>query len=196
MPSTLDATPGGVASNTYASLAEANLYFDDTLNTTDWTNASSDNQSRALLMATRILEDTVRWQGVPASSAQALSWPRRGILTQVSEDSGGVFFRRQIIKTLGGLLSPLGIELPYNEIPQFLKNATAELARSLLQGDRIVEQDSGKINSITIPGLSIGSFGGGGSSTQRSFIPPHVYQMIAFYALTVMGHTPRRVIRT
>lgn len=175
--------PGAVDSNAYVSVAESDAIFDTTLNADIWLASSQANKERAILLSTRTLENTVRWRGVPTSSTQALSWPRCGILTQVSE-------------TGGGLLNPIGVELPSDTIPDFLKRATAELSQSFLESDRISEQDSGVISSIAIPGLAIGLASGGSSSAKRSLIPPHVYEMIAFYAETVMGHTARRLVRT
>lgn len=188
-------TPGATNSNSYATVAESDSYHDTILNADVWINATTTNQERALIMATRLLDSMVTWKGIPASSDQALQWPRRGVLTQVSASGGGVFFRQQTIAIYGGLLNPLGVELASDAIPQFLKDATSELARSLLTSDRIDEQDSGNISSIEIPGLTIGYLGSG-SSSKRKLLPPQVYHMIGFYIESMVGYTPRRVIRS
>lgn len=187
-------TPGGTTSNSYASLTEAQSYIDTILYAEAWAEATENDQKKALISSTRMLENLCEWKGSPVSSSQALKWPRRGVLTRVSATGGGTSFHSHY-HAYGGILTPLGVELPEDEIPQFLKDATTELARSLLISDRISEQDSGNVSSIAIPGLTIGYLGSG-SNSKRKLIPPQVYQMIAFYADTVFGHTVRRVIRS
>ena len=194
MPS-LIVTPGATNANSFCSVSESDSYHDTILNAEVWTNATTANKERSLIMSTRLLSDLVVWKGIVSSETQALPWPRRGVLTQISASGGGVFLHQQTINIYGGLLNPLGVELPYDAIPQFLKNATAELARLLLTSDRIDEQDSGNISSIEIPGLTIGYLGSG-SNSKRKLLPPQVYTMVAFYLESMMGYTPRRVVRS
>lgn len=97
MSLTLDATVGGAASNTYATLLEAQAYFDSRLPLTGWDDA--DSQEVLLAMATRTLDAMAvphrtlkiakdgsqyfyvsrAWTGSPASVAQRLAWPRLGM---------------------------------------------------------------------------------------------------------------------
>ncbi len=189
----LDTTPGGISSNAYVSVSESDLYHDTILNGDAWINASTANKARALIMASRLLDDLCEWRGIPSSSGQALKWPRRGVITQISADGGGLLSLHKI-NIYGGLINPIGVELPSDEIPTFLKNATSEFARTLLISDRIDEQDSGNISSIAIPGLTIGYLGSG-SSSKRKLLPPNVYTMVAYYIQSMMGYTPRRLIR-
>jgi len=140
----LDATVGGPASNSYVTLAEADAYFATRLFATAWTSATDPQQEAALISATRLIDAkitqpwtsanlpdgfTVRrvatlgpdqqaftvWNGEPASSTQALAWPR------------------------SGMVDKLGNELADDVLPQSLKDAVCELALLLLQGDRTVE---------------------------------------------------------
>lgn len=94
MPTIIEA-PGGVTSNSYETLAEANIYFDERLPlATPWV-ASGDAAIRSLLMATRVLDAMNRphrtlrlingtnfyytsrqWTGARASATQRLAWPR------------------------------------------------------------------------------------------------------------------------
>lgn len=180
---TLIVTAGAANANAFVSTAEADAIMDTTLNADIWITALQVNKERAILQATRTFENCCRWKGIATSSGQALSWPRRGIFMELSATNGGLF-------------NHLGVELAYDAIPDFLKRATTELAQAFLTSDRIAEQDSGVISSIAIPGLAIGLASGGSSSAKRTLIPPQVYQIIAFYAESVMGHTSRRVVRT
>lgn len=95
---TLDATVGGVAANSYATLAEALLYYETRLPVDGWENA--DDQSILLMMATRVLDALAMpmrtyvppqggqpgyyitrraWAGSPATLSQKLAWPRLGL---------------------------------------------------------------------------------------------------------------------
>lgn len=132
MPTAIDATVGGVASNSYETQAEANTYFDDRLPLAPPWVASGDTAIRALLMATRNLEQfgqsirllvtpaggvpayyrvARRWTGSPASPTQRLSWPRVGMF----DNNGNA--------------------IPSNVIPQELKDAESEFAGQLLKTD-------------------------------------------------------------
>jgi hypothetical protein len=140
----LDATVGGPSSNSYLTVAEADAYFDTRLFSTVWTSATTQQKEAALIQATRTIDAkvtqpwtfenlpdgfTIRrvallgpdqkaftvWNGEPASSTQALAWPRTGMVDK------------------------LGNELADDVIPQGLKDAVCELALLLLQSDRTVE---------------------------------------------------------
>lgn len=190
---TLIITPSSASANAYCSVAEADAYAETILHAEAWNEAETLDKEKAILYATRMMDDLCEFAGAPSSSSQALKWPRRGVLTRISATGGGSFYHHYV-RTTGGILNEFGVELPYDTIPQFLKDATAELARTLLISDRVSEQDSANVSSIAIPGLTIGYLGSG-SNSKRKLISPTVYQMIAFYATYVYGHTNRRVVR-
>ena len=77
MPTAIDATVGGVAANSYITVAEGDTFAADVLGTVAWSAATSDNKIRALLIATARL-DELEWIGAMAATTQALSWPRTG----------------------------------------------------------------------------------------------------------------------
>lgn len=103
----VDATVGGVASNSYVTTAEAGTYFEARL-LTDWPLVTQDDRARALVWATRLLDDWVEWAGSPATYTQRLAWPRWGLL-----------------KVNGDLIQ-------VTELPDGLKAATCELAWGLI----------------------------------------------------------------
>ena len=72
----LDDTVGGEDSNTYINLADAEIYFEKRLDSTDWDNATDAVKDEALAMATRMLDDAYNFVGTIHTSAQALRWPR------------------------------------------------------------------------------------------------------------------------
>jgi len=71
----IDATVGGAASNSYGTLAEASTFIDTRLNRDAWEDADPADQERALISATRWL-DEFDYIGDIATNTQALKWPR------------------------------------------------------------------------------------------------------------------------
>ena len=102
---TVTATVGGASSNSYVTTAEGDTYFDERLNTSNWTD--EDDKARAVIEATRLL-DREQFAGERAAQSQALKWPRVGTY---NED---------------------GYEYASDAIPTFIKHATLELALRLL----------------------------------------------------------------
>lgn len=135
---TLDASVGGTSSNSYATLAEAESYIDTLVPSTlqdTWLDAGEEDQARALIMATRLLDSSYDWFGEVVSLDQALLWPRRGVLRPgVSEMPVG-----------GGAINmwqtPFGVLLPEDAIAPQIRDATVELARQLLSADRTADSD-------------------------------------------------------
>src|SRR5678815_4418488 len=108
----LIATPGAADANTYATDIEADAYNESRLHTEDWTNASDTDKEAALIDAARLLDASFKWTGTPASSVQALTWPRTGMFTRN------------------------GFPIDPTIIPLELKNAQSEFARQLVSVDR------------------------------------------------------------
>lgn len=107
---TVTATVGGASSNSYVTTAEADTYFDERLQATNWTGGDADDKSRAVIQATRLL-DREEFRGEKASQSQALKWPR---IWTFNED---------------------GYEYASDAIPTPIKHATFELALRLLNDD-------------------------------------------------------------
>lgn len=66
-------------SSSYVKEADANAYFSSRLYATAWTEAHVEDQKKALIMATRFLDQSFSWRGEPAKATQALAFPRTGI---------------------------------------------------------------------------------------------------------------------
>lgn len=118
---TLVATPGASNANSYCTVAEANTYHDERLFTDDWTGASDDDKTKALIWATRQLDQMYAWAQFPTDSrddGQALQWPRSGVV-DVDE-----------ISTIDD-----------DVVPRELKWATAEFARQLIVANRTADSD-------------------------------------------------------
>lgn len=128
MPVTVVATAGASNANSYLSVAAADDLANLYLGTLSWATASTDNKGRALIMATRYL-DELSYIGDKATTTQALLWPR-------SEAECGDW------------------SFTSSEIPQPIKQATFDLAEYLLgsgNGDALLGSGAG--SSELIPGI-------------------------------------------
>ena len=113
MPSTPVTTPADSA-NSYATIAEANTYLDDSVRAGSWEFLDDDSKARALLTATRML-DRATWDGEKSDPDQTLEFPRTGLA-----DYGSTQFPGPIIE------------------------ACIELAYELTQDDEIETTSQGK----------------------------------------------------
>jgi len=131
MAVTVDATVGGANSNAYLTAAQATSYFEGRLDTAPWTDASSDEKNRALVMATSRLEQE-RYVGSPTSDTQRLQWPRDSV-----PDLWGSYYDN-------------------DAIPRYVIEATAELALALLK-DNTLLADSGleAFTEVSVGPLSV-----------------------------------------
>ena len=112
MAATIDATLQGASANSYVTLAEANAYFETVPHDEHWTG-SDDAKNRVLITATRYL-DNFEYYGERCTTTQALKWPRKEYKVD-------------------------GVKMDCTFIPQPVKNATFELAHSLLyKGEALV----------------------------------------------------------
>lgn len=126
-----DTTVGGANATSYTTLAEASVYFSQRLNSTTFTAAASATQEVALMHATRTLDEWVEWIGSRATEEQNLRWPRYG-----AQDRDGYAFDSDII-------------------PNFLKDATAELAIYLMGADRTAEPDTKGFKELQVGSLKL-----------------------------------------
>lgn len=110
----LDATIGGSSSTSYVTLTEANDYFSDRLNVTEWDAADNETREKALITATRRIDEET-FRGLKASTTQALKWPRVGVY-----DEDGLIFAS-------------------DSIPERVKQATFMAALELLKADYLAE---------------------------------------------------------
>ena len=105
MAATIDATLQGASSNSYATLADANAYFETTPDEATWSDKTDDQKNRAIISATRYI-DGFEFYGDRCTTTQALKWPRKEFKAD-------------------------GVEIDCTFIPDEIKIATFELARAL-----------------------------------------------------------------
>ena len=144
----LDATVGGTTANSYVTLDEAVAYMETNLYAASWLDLDSDVQEQTLMMATRQL-DTLCFLGQKATAAQALKWPRTGLVSD-------------------------GYPVPSDVIPMAIKIATCEQARVVAGRDTTAQSDAEVQGLEKIKAGSVELvFKEGGSSSGKS-VPPTV----------------------
>ena len=105
--------------NSYADVTDGNAYHEGHLYASAWTAATADNKAASLVMAARVIDAEFQFNGVKASAAQALQWPRSNCRDPDAVATSG---------NAGVVAS--------NVVPKGVTDATCELARELLLLDR------------------------------------------------------------
>ena len=147
MPTAIVTTIGAVNANSYVSLADSDLYFDDRLNSQGWTTAAADDKQRALLMAAARLNDE-NWRGDRVKTTQSLAWPRNDVEKKDAISYGTFGY--------GGGFGFYEAYLP-TEIPRPVVLAQMELALAYLEG--FDDGESGVIGSFSSDGISVSETG-------------------------------------
>lgn len=161
MACTIVATAGSASATSYATIAQGDTYHETHLYADDWVDAGDDEKCKALQMATRMLDQQYEWIGSVSSSDQALLWPRSGVV------------------------GPNGYLEANDEIPIRIVQATAELARQLIAGDRTVDSDieTQGIKSVNAGDVAV-EFSGAGVAKP---IPDSVNAMVSCYGVKTGG---------
>jgi len=160
--------------NSYASLAYADSYHEYHRNPATWTEADDADKEQALRMATWWLDQTYgdRWIGLKSTQEQALDWPR------------GLAYDRN------------GYQVPDDEVPNRLKDATCEMAlRYLLAPDELMPdvevQDQGILSeSNAVGALSSSTTYAGGKSYEKRFTA--AYRLLTTSGLIEGGNWANR----
>lgn len=121
-------TPGGIDSNSYVSLAEAEAFAPTFMGAT-WPD-DDEAQEAALIEATRVADSYFSFVGTIATDEQALRWPRKGAF-----DADGR-------------------ELSDTEIPNALKRAVFRLALYLNDNTGLTMSDSA-VTSLKVGSISL-----------------------------------------
>jgi len=147
---------GLTTSNAYATVAQADAYHERRLHSQVWEQATDDEKTRALIQATQELDDAVIWLGVPVNSSQALCWPRASVRNRNDTD-----------------------DVSSSTIPQWLKDATAELARLRIEKPTPTEPTQVNVSSSSTRA---------GSKSYHS----RVYHKLPLTVLNMVRHYIRR----
>ena len=161
---TLNATAKSASANSYATLAEANTYM-ETVRPVDeqtWLKQSEPTRERLLMLATRTIDDHFKFIGTKSeSSTQALQWPRTGV------PKDGKWSQKYYDN------------FDDQTVPAVIKNATAELARHMVDSDKFAEPDGSGIKQLAVGGINL-TFNEDDRQA-KGVIPSHVYSMLRKY---------------
>ena len=149
--------------NSNITVEDASDYFEARLNSSAWDTATEDNQKASVVFATSVIDVAYDWVGYKATQAQALRWPRTGVF------------------------DPDSFAVESDEIPQFLADATAEMALALLENDRLEEDGTLGFSQIKVGPIFLQISRG----DRRGVVPDTVESMLSFY-----GVKQRRAART
>lgn len=122
--------------NSFCTVAQADAYQETKLNTT-WVGLSTANKEKLLAWATRQL-NTMNYIGIKTNPTQYLQWPRSycpvdgGYTGSITDDAYGTYY-----------LDP-------DTFPQFLYEATAELAGILMAGDVTADSGLGEFSRLKV----------------------------------------------
>ena len=168
MAITIVATAKASDANSYVTLADAEVYFEERLHSDEWDNASETDKIAALVLATELLDVAYNWEGYKVSTTQALRWPRSGVTT------------------------PDGESVSSSEIPSFLADATAEFALGLLTNDRLKDSPTQGFSQIKVGPIymQISS-----NASRGNIVPTTVDFMLSHYGNVKTSGGERRLER-
>lgn len=142
--------------NSYASLDDADSYFETRLNSSTYTLATDDIKKTSLIQATRAIDNYLTHRGYKIHTNQPLAYPRTGVENiELYNEYKHVFPESKLIE------------------------AVCELALHMLSDERLVESSLNGIKSLKIAG-SIELVAG--ELTEDSIIPNHIYRILSEYA--------------
>ena len=157
----LDATVGGLSSNSYVTVVEADAYFSNRLHgTSKWDALTPEVKESSLITTTNILDWHVTFKGHKNDDEQALQWPR------------------------SSAIRPNGTGIATDAIPSEVKQAIYEVALFSIDEDRVAENDLAGLEQVKAGPLMIKA-SSGYPSTAKEAIPDHVWKMLR--ELTLRG---------
>ena len=175
MAATINATIKSETANSYVTLAEANSYFETVPDSSTWTNKTDDQKNRALISATREIDNLV-FYGDRCDEDQALKFPR----TNYQVDR---------------------VELSCSTIPNNIKYAQYELARALANDTDAITGTTGKdgnFSEVKLGDLQVKyntESQGTGSVNNIMDVYPWLQSYLGAYMLGGAGTFQMRVVR-
>ena len=121
--------------NSYVTIAEADLYFETRIDAAEWDSADDTNKEQALVTATQLIDDR-HWIGSAVSSSQALAWPRKN----------AIYYDPRLGQQ---------ITIANSEVPSQIKIAVYEQALHLLQNEDLIAQKTQTFESISVGSISL-----------------------------------------
>ena len=149
-----------VGTNSYISVADATTYFNDRLYIAEWTAASADDKARALIMATKRIDNLIL-RGIKSVNTQTLQFPRA-----IFSDYLFYFYDEKQIN----FLNPYGYYVVETAVSQIVKDACCEEALGILKDYQSAEQRK-NLQEQGVKAVSIGNvsetYGSGRNGTTK-----------------------------
>ena len=148
--------------NAYVSVEDCNTFNNQRPFATSWLAVGLEDKKRAIMMATRLLDEHIDWYGkskkshnlsLSSADRQHLNWPRSGVL----DDDG--------------------YSIDDDTIPDWLKEATSEFARFLATEDRTLDPSTGGFSKIQLGTLQVEV----DAEDRAGILPRGVVHMVAQY---------------
>ena len=148
---------GKVDANSYASVTDADAYFEGHLYASAWTGTTADSKAAALVMATRLIDAEYQFNGFRAHDVQALQWPR-----EKCPDPDASVVSVSVLGWVGdNFVEP-------DLVPAPVVRATCEMARELLIADRTASPAGEGLDTVTAAHATHASSGAGSDSTSST----------------------------
>lgn len=154
--------------NSYVTLTEADSYFEDRLDASDWQLAPQSIREQALVTATRILEEK-SWEGVSVSETQALAFPRSGSFADTSRGFSIAFTNDYAFPSSNETETSLGRDI------QLLRKACYELAYHLLNNEGLTD-NTGTVESIKVGPIELTEIRN--ASTAKTIVDQYISPMV------------------
>lgn len=157
--------------NSYATAAEADAYFEGHVYNSTWLDKATGEKEQALVHATRMLDANIQWNGTKATDTQALQWPRQDVFDPDDVNGG---------------------PLASDEVPQWLKDATCELAQLIWEGNRNVEPDGQGITEFVLTGVLEVTFN---AATAKKPLPEWLTPLVTKYGRIIAAAASVKLTR-
>ena len=167
--------------NSFATVSEADSYFDAQFNNTDWFNSAQ--QSEALVTASGIL-NRLSWKGTARpTTAFPLAWPRSVTLTLPIRGTETTL-RDDRVQPVAASGSTPAVAATMGTIPTFIKEATYELALHIIRnGVTNIGNESGSapVRDLTVGSIRLTFDLSGRTRKEYIDVPSIVHSIIAPY---------------
>jgi hypothetical protein len=131
--------------NSYISVADADSYWSDRGEPTEWGAADDTTKQQALVKATSYIDAHYHWlTGSILSTTQALAWPRIN-----ASDRHGRAYDSDVV-------------------PAAVEDAACELAQKVLEGDDLAPDVESRVSKEKVGPIEV-EYAGGGSSGTTSY---------------------------
>ena len=134
---------GLTTSNSYATVAECDSYFEGHLYATPWTAATATSKAAALVMATRLVDSQYQFNGYRTVETQSLQWPR-----ERCPDPDRNLISSSVLTAL------LTNFVPATSVPKLVAHAVCEMARELLIADRTASPPGEGLDTVATASAS------------------------------------------